>query len=204
MIRNLVFDLGGVVFRWRPVELIERVFPDLRRRELLRDGFLKHEDWLELDRGRIRPEEAVRRVAERTGLAPQEVRSFLDRVPASLRPVPGTVKLLQKLAAAGYRLDCLSNMHAESWEYLQDWHPFLGLFQRRIISCYLGTIKPELSIYEHLLSDPELRPEESVFLDDLEVNLAPARELGLHTVLFRNPEQAATELKNLGVRWPQE
>ena len=60
-------------------------------------------------------------------------------------------------------------------------------------------VKPEPEIYRLLIDRYGLKPEECVFLDDTEKNLPMAREFGIHTILFKDKEQAVEELKMLGV-----
>ena len=72
-----------------------------------------------------------------------------------------------------------------------------------IISCECGFVKPEREIYELLLSRYGLSPDETIFIDDREENVAAAAELGITPFLFdrRNPEKSCEELKiKLGVR----
>ena len=49
-IRNVVFDLGGVLLRWRPQELIDAFYAEAHLREALRREAFHHSDWIELDR----------------------------------------------------------------------------------------------------------------------------------------------------------
>jgi len=58
-------------------------------------------------------------------------------------------------------------------------------------------IKPELAIYRLTLKKLEVNPEESIFVDNKEVNLIPARELGMQTILFQNPEQLKNDLQKI-------
>ena len=70
---NLVFDLGGVVVRWDPDAIIAGVFSDPSSRSRVKADVLSHADWLELDRGTLALEDAIRRAAQRTGIAPAEI-----------------------------------------------------------------------------------------------------------------------------------
>lgn len=76
---------------------------------------------------------------------------------------------------------------------------FLEYMDGGILSWQDKVIKPDPKIYELLLSRYGLVAEECVFLDDTERNLPQARALGIHTILFRDREQAISELKELGV-----
>ena len=196
---NLIFDLGGVVVRWDPAAIIASVFDDEEFRAKVRHGVFAHPDWLELDRGTLEREEAIRRAAQRTGMAQSEIRRLLLAVPPSLTPIPDTVELLYRLQRRGYPLYCLSNMHLASIEHLEREHRFFEVFTGKVISCRLKLCKPEAAIYEQALQLNGLKAQDTVFIDDVEVNIAAAAQLGMHTIQFRDAAQCERELRSLGV-----
>jgi putative hydrolase of the HAD superfamily len=196
---NLIFDLGGVVVRWDPAAIIAGVFQDQNLRARARQGVFEHADWLELDRGTLDREDAIRRAAQRTGMAPSEIRRLLLAVPASLTPIPETIELLHRLKARGYPLYCLSNMHVASIEHLEREHQFFEVFTGKVISCRLNLCKPEPAIYEQALKLHKLKANETVFIDDVAVNVAAAAKLRMHTIQFRDAAQCERELRALGV-----
>jgi len=196
---NLIFDLGGVVVRWDPAAIIASVFDDEERRAKVRDGVFAHPDWLELDRGTLDREDAIRRAAARLGMAEGEIRRLLLAVPPSLVPIQETVDLLYRLKARGYPLYCLSNMHHASIEHLEREHRFFEVFRGIVISCRLKLCKPEPGIYAHALEANNLKAADTVFIDDVDVNIAAAAKAGIRTIQFRNTAQCERELRALGV-----
>ena len=94
---NLIFDLGGVVVRWDPAAIIASVFDDEELQAKVRQGVFADADWLELDRGTLDREDAIRRAAQRTGMPQSEIRRLLLAVPPSLTPIPETIDLLYRL-----------------------------------------------------------------------------------------------------------
>ena len=197
---NLIFDLGGVVVRWDPAAIIASVFDEEDLQAKVRDGVFAHPDWLELDRGTLDREDAIRRAAQRVGMAHTEIRRLLLAVPPSLVPIPETVDLLYRLKARGYPLYCLSNMHVASIEHLEREHGFFEVFTGKVISCRLKLCKPEPAIYRQALELHNLKAEETVFVDDVEVNVAAAGKIGMRTIQFRDARQCERELRSLGVR----
>jgi putative hydrolase of the HAD superfamily len=196
---NLIFDLGGVVVRWDPAAIIAGVFQDPKVRATVRQGVFEHADWLELDRGTLGREEAIRRAAQRTGIDPAELTRLLVAVPPSLVPIPQTVELLYRLKARGYPLYCLSNMHVASIEHLEREQKFFEVFTGKVISCRLNLCKPEPAIYRHALETYGLRAEDTVFIDDVGINIEAATKVGLRTIQFRDAAQCERELRALGV-----
>ena len=196
---NLVFDLGGVVVRWDPDAIIAGVFSDPVIRSTVKADVLGHADWLELDRGTLAVEHVVRRAAQRTGLAETELTTLLAAVPGSLVPFPETVDLLYRLKARGHPLYCLSNMGFASIEHLERTQRFFEVFSGAVISCRLKLCKPEPAIFEHVLKTYHLKAQDTIFIDDVEKNVAAAGRLGIRTIRFRSAEQCERELRALGV-----
>ena len=195
---KIIFDLGGVVVRWQPEALLAQTFDDPATCKVLHSEFIGHADWLELDRGTMTPTEAILRAAQRTGLSEQTVRNLLDKVPASLVPIPETIALLYQLKTQGHSLYCLSNMHLASIEFLERTHGFWDVFSGKVISCRVNLCKPEAKIYAHLLETYQLDATGTVFVDDVEVNLAAARQFGIRTIRFESSAQCAEEFRLLG------
>jgi putative hydrolase of the HAD superfamily len=196
---NLVFDMGGVVLRWDPQGIIAGVFSDREVQARVHAGVFEDPDWLELDRGTLDREDAIRRAAKRTNIAESEIRRLLYAVPPSLVSFPDSVDLLYRLKANGYPLYCLSNMHRASLEYIKRAHRFWDVFSGMVFSCELNLCKPESGIYEHLLRAHRLDPAKTLFMDDVQKNLDAAARLGIRTMRFENAAQCERELRALGV-----
>jgi HAD superfamily hydrolase (TIGR01509 family) len=195
---NIIFDLGGVVVRWEPEALLVRTFDDPAICKVVYAEFLAHPDWLELDRGTLAPADAVARAARRTGLRDHVIANLLNNVPSSLVPIAESVDLLYRLRAQGHSLYCLSNMHVASIEFLERTHGFWEVFSGKVISCRVKACKPEEKIYAHLLDTYQIDPADAVFVDDVEINLAAARQFGIRTIRFESAAQCAGELESLG------
>ena len=74
---------------------------------------------------------------------------------------------------------------------------FLSEMDGGIFSYLVGAIKPEPEIYQILIDKYRLVPEECIFIDDREANLAAARKLGFQTILFDGYEQGRAKLNEL-------
>ena len=196
---NLIFDLGGVVVRWDPDAIVAGVFSQEDIRQKIRQGVFGHPDWLDLDRGTLDREDAIRRAAQRLGMPEAEIRRLLVAVPPSLVPIQETVDLLYRLKARGYPLYCLSNMHFASIEHLEREHRFFEVFKGLVISCRLKMCKPEPEIYAHALKANGLEAKDTVFIDDVDVNIAAAAKAGIRTIQFSSTAQCERELRSLGI-----
>jgi putative hydrolase of the HAD superfamily len=189
VVRNVVFDFGGVLVEWRPALILENHYPDPVRREIARREILSHPDWLELDRGTYSDEEALRRFAARTGESVEAMTGFLDAVRLSLTPKSGTVALLQALAARGVPVYGLTNMSIPTYDWLRERHAFFGLLQGVVVSAAEGLVKPEAALYTRLTTTYGLVPEHTLFIDDMAVNVAAARALGFQAEIFESADR---------------
>ena len=191
---NIIFDLGGVVFNWQPDLLIRGLFEDSETQDLVRREIFEHPDWVELDRGTISLEQAVDRGVKRTGLSSQDIERVFDAVPPSLTPIEQTFRLIRQLGNTPNRLFVLSNMQVASIAHLEQHYDIWPLFDGVVISCRIQMVKPEIEIYRHLLDLYQLEATETVFIDDMQENLAAASSIGIRTIRFVDPAQCEREL----------
>lgn len=119
--------------------------------------------------------------------------NYGERLMRELRPNEPLLDYYAGLKARGVRLAILTN-NVREWQ--PRWMPLLpdGMFELIVDSGFEGVRKPEPEIYERTLSRLGLEPGDCAFVDDLEVNVTAASELGLHGVWFRSTDQAVAEL----------
>src|ERR1700675_615199 len=195
--RNIIFDLGGVVLEWNPDKILDRYYTDPGARAAMKAALFKHPDWLQMDRGTLTESEVLERLKARTGRPHAELSGLFEAVRSSLQPKADTVALVERLAQRQIPLYCLSNMAASTFAYLREQHAFWDAFRGIVISGEIKMAKPEREIFEYLLRRYALSAAETVFVDDHAPNIQAAKELGLHTVWFRDAGQCALELERL-------
>jgi putative hydrolase of the HAD superfamily len=71
----------------------------------------------------------------------------------------------------------------------------MTLFEHVVESSKLGVRKPDPRIYRHACDLLGVRPEDCIYLDDLGINLKPARALGMRTIKVGDPDRAIDELQ---------
>ena len=119
---------------------------------------------------------------------------LLKRMFAASAQVPAMYEMLRALRAAGFRTALLSN----SWgghEYPRA--DFPGLFDTVVMSGECGMRKPEQAIFLHTAKSLGLEPEQCVFIDDLEANVAAAAACGMTGVLHTEAAQTVAALQDL-------
>jgi len=194
-IQNVVFDVGGVLLEWDPASIIAKLYPDPATQAVIRKQMFEHADWHEFDRGTLSYAGAIEHFAKTTGRSTEETRTLIHATRESLRPIAGTVHMVEKLAAAGVHLYLLSNMPVSTFDYLVQQHKFFSHFKHLVISGAILVIKPEPAIYKHLVDQTGIVPAESVFIDDLLKNVVAARECGFQAIQFRDSASCREELR---------
>ncbi len=198
---HVIFDFGGVVFRWNPLRLLARVLPARANTpaaaEHWKGLFFQNYsgDWGAFDSGLIDMAETCRRIAARTGLAEVEVQAVLDAVPDELAPQPETVALMRRLREAGHRLYYLSNMPAPYAQHLLRTHDFMAWFDDGVFSSSVKMGKPDAAIFQLALRQFDISAGETVFIDDHAPNVEAARRLGMTAFVFTDADLLARDLQ---------
>ena len=197
MLKNIVFDLAGVVVARNP----ER-FPK-HLEEFFSFVFATPEGgmpkfWEDYDRGVRSVEEVAEAVAEYRGCDIQTAKANMLLAVEYQEEVAPTVCLVEELKTRGYDIYVLSNMSREYIDFLRKL-PVFRHFDKQIISCEEHVVKPEREMYELLLSRYGLNPAETIFVDDRKENVEAAAEMGIVPFHFNrhNPEEACAELRGV-------
>lgn len=111
--------------------------------------------------------------------------------------IPGMADLVETLARH-YRLVLLSNVDRDYWRVVRNLHPELDCFESLLVSCDLGMAKPDPEIYRHVSQVTGVDPACCLFVDDTEVNVEAARQLGFHGHTFRTVLEFREVLRQAG------
>ena len=197
MIKNIVFDLGGVVvahnaesFREKLGDFFSFVFgPDMKCVPMF---------WQDYDRGLLTIDETAAAVAELRNCSAELAKSHMLYAVSLQEEVEPTVALIKELKERGYKLYVLSNMSKEYIEFLRKF-PVFDLFDEQVVSCEVGLGKPDPKIYEYLLSHCGLNAGETIFIDDRKDNVEVAEGLGIVPFHFalNDPAGSCEELRKV-------
>jgi epoxide hydrolase-like predicted phosphatase len=146
---------------------------------------------LGLEIGTVAQDEFEPRVAALLGVAAP---GLIDRLFARAQPDEDMVDAVRRARAGGIRTGLVSN----SWGTTRYPRDLLAeLFDGVVISGEVGLRKPAQEIYALGAGCIGLAPADCVFVDDLEVNLAPAESLGMATVRHRTADETIAQLERL-------
>lgn len=177
-IKNIIFDLGRVLFIFDPEAYVENEISEEKRVSFLKEVF-ESPEWLMLDRGTLNYEKAKKIFKKRLPDSEKEIDEFFDeKFFDMLIPIEKNIKLLPKLKEK-YNLYILSNYHKESFEEMNRRYSFFSNFDGHVVSCYYHQLKPEKEIYETIINKFSLNPEETVFIDDFFANIEMSEKMGI-------------------------
>ena len=184
MIKNIVFDFGQVLVKFVPSYIVAQHASDAQTARLLEDVVFDRTYWNRLDGGEVSDDEAVASFRTRlpscvADLGEQVFRSWIDHIP----PIEETWELVRDLHAHGVPLYLLSNISVHFAERADEL-PILSYFNKCIFSGLCRMTKPDRAIYRHLLKECDIRPEETLFIDDSRDNIEGARAEGIDGYLF--------------------
>jgi putative hydrolase of the HAD superfamily len=204
--RAVLFDFGGVILT-SPFE----AFAHFEDRHGLPAGFLRsvnstHPDsnaWALLERGELSVvefDEAFANESESLGhrVAGNEVLALLagdlrPEMVAALRRITTDGRFVTALLTNNF----LGSDDGTNSGVPRSWEPVLDMFDAVIESSRVGVRKPDRRFYELACDELGIEPTEAVFLDDLGINLKPARDMGMATIKVTDPAAALVELSDI-------
>lgn len=204
VIKNIVFDLGGVIMTLDPAEALRRFKAlGLSDAERYLDAYTQSGIFGNLEEGKITAEDFRSKLSSLTG---HEL-TFDECKHAWLgyrKDVPQrNLDLLKELRAKDYRLILLSNTNP----FMMDWalsSEFDGkgsslndYFDALYLSYRLGIMKPAPDFFRQMLDNENILPEETLFVDDGPRNVEAAGKLGFITMCPDNGSDWTGELRSL-------
>ena len=197
MIKNIIFDVGKVLVEYDPDGMMKKLGFDEETLQTVNQAVFQNESWNESDRGVLSPEELLEAFIANNPAYEKEIRQVIDAVGDTISLMPYAVEWVKGLKERGYHLYILSNYAEYTYEKTSHKMEFLPYMDGVVFSYRCKLIKPEKEIYEYICKTYELKPEESVFLDDRKDNVEAARNMGMHGIVFENYAQGSETLEQL-------
>lgn len=202
MIKNLLFDLGGIFMTLCRANSVRRFQAlGVERADELLDAYTQNGIFLEVEEGKISAQTFCQRLGE---LAHRQV-SYAEAEDAWLGFITDVpqykLDYLLTLRRRGYRIDILSNTNpfilgwARSPRFSPDGHGLTHYVDQIYASYELGCVKPSEEIFRKALQQGELKPEETLFIDDSKKNVEQGDRMGLHTLWVENGGDFRPELE---------
>ncbi len=198
VIKNIVFDIGNVLLTFHPHDYLMAKY-NREDADFLFDAIFNTKEWIDLDRGSITEKEALGIFISRTPGRERILREMMDDFYNVFTPIEISVAALYRLKGQGYRMLYLSNIHIGIYEHIMDKYDFFSEFEGGIISADVKALKPGKDIFHRLIDKFNLKPEESLFIDDTEPNIVTAEKLGFAVIHLQDPGELIGELHKFGM-----
>lgn len=184
-IKNIIFDLGAVMFDWNPKSISERFTSDVDLQNRIQSQLYYHQDWKDFDCALITETEATKRASERLDVSLAQAQELFKQTKESLTLISKTRDILCEVKAKKLKAYCLSNISPELFNYVYERHDLFEMFDGIVTSGEEQIGKPNKRIFEILLERHLLKAEECLFIDDSSENTTSAEELGITTITFK-------------------
>ncbi len=196
-IELLIFDAGHVLidFDWK---LVKSGFADRAKRPY-QDlaAVMGHMSSLGYEHGRISTLEFLNELNQQlqSDLTLEEFKAIWI---LSLEENQAMATILDSLKKQVAKMYLLSNTNEIHWNEIHSRFNIARHFDELVLSHTLGKAKPEPEIYEHVLELSGVPASNCLFVDDLEVNVRAAEQLGINCILFRGVEDFKAKLPSFG------
>jgi putative hydrolase of the HAD superfamily len=204
-LRAVLWDFGGVILS-SPFESFNRYEIDAGLpKDFIRSLNARNPDanaWAKMERNEVSLSGFVDLFEAEAKQQGHEIDGWrvLQALSGDIRPQ--MVEALRRCRAA-FRVACITNNMksgegpgmARSPEKAKAVGEIMTLFEHVVESSKLGLRKPDPQIYRHTCDLLKVQPQSCIYLDDLGVNLKPARAMGMRTIKVGDPDQAIIELE---------
>ncbi len=183
MVKNIVFDMGGVLIDLDLNRTLSEHFKPEHQQLLLEKVFNSHA-WRDMDAGIRRAEEVIpwllpQLPEETRPLMAQMINNFYPYMP----PITYMEDFILRLKKAGYKVYLLSNATPRFFDVYQN-YPALCMLDGYFISALYKLLKPQPEIYEAFCKKFSLNAEECFFIDDMPANIEGAKAYGMKGFVF--------------------
>lgn len=185
MIRNIIFDLGGVLVDFKPQNYLSHIGLNKEEVEFFTKLVFYGKEWREYNSSKINSKQTEEKLIKEYSEYANIITKIFNKLDYNyiLFEMKDTAEYLKELKAKGYNIYILSDLNEDSFKYNKQFD-FFNYVSGGVYSFEVGTTKPNRNNYETLLKKYNLLPEESIFIDDNIDNVNMANELGINGIQF--------------------
>lgn len=198
MIKAVIFDYGGVIKQDSHMfidcaEIYNMPSEEIRELDEKIDPILT-----ELDKGLIDEDDFWKKYSCILGKSEPDncVKKYREIYQTNLKFHTEFFDLAKDLRNKGIKTAVFSNIFQFQADIIRK-NGGYDCFDKLFLSCDKKMVKPDLGFYRLVVKELKIEPEDCLFIDDREINLTPAKSLGMKTVLVKNSEQAIKDVLDI-------
>lgn len=201
-IQAIIFDIGRVLVRMNISGAVQGLARGVSLTpEEIWTAIQKDPRWPDWQEGRISPHDWYLHLSRRFASS-LTFEQFTEAWNATLDPHPIQDNSLFETLRETFHLGLLSNTDPIHVTHLESNFDFFRFFPKsaRTYSCAVGASKPSPLIFRDALKSLHVKAENAAFVDDVEAYVSAARNLGIHGIHYRSPEQLKADLGAIGAK----
>ena len=187
MIKNIIFDIGGVIFDDSDLNLAKLLNKDLNEikdiAQIAYGGNFK-----KCLLGEMKVEEHISKLQSQ-GIENYDIIKYIlsyENLKYYFPIMEATVEVIKKIRKEGYKIYLLSNITEASYNYISKSINLDELFDGGLFSYKEHMVKPNKDFYKKLINKYNLDKEETIFFDDKEKNVIASNEMGIKAIQFKS------------------
>ena len=201
MIKNIVFDIGGVLADYRMQEfLLEKGIDPSYLKRILKASVM-NPWWGRFERGEVTEAETMQAFIDADPEIEAQLRLAFTDLRGMLVSRDFTLPLVEGLKKEGYGVYYLSNYSKKAYDECGESLTFMPCMDGGLVSFLVGATKPSPEMYTKFLEEYHLDAGECLFVDDTEENVTAAEALGFTGLAFSGYEQLLADFERLGVNF---
>lgn len=199
MIKNIIFDLSEVIISgYHGVEKTIEQNTGISALQFLERKNQVKEMFLDTMRGKYSENEYFECLLQGTqwNISKEELKQYARK--NFNIAVQGTMQIIQDLKNK-YKLILLSD-HIKEWAaYILENNKELEIFEHQYFSYEFGKLKSDKGTFSYIMNSLQIRPEETVFIDDYKENIEMARKEKINGIVFQDAKQLKCELRKMQI-----
>ena len=198
MIKNIVFDLGGVLIDFKPEKYLEHIGFSKEDINLFTQIVFYGKEWNAYNSSKYNAEQTEKNLIQNYPQYSDKIKQIFKNINYKyiLFEMKDTSNYLKELKNKGYYIYILSDLSKDSYTYNRQFD-FFHYVEGGIYSFEVGSTKPNKNNYETLLKKYNLLPKETVFIDDRLENIEAANHYGIHGIQFITLDSVKEEVMEL-------
>lgn len=190
MIKNVILDMGNVLFDYNPQVALDSFCTSEKEKEVIMRELFCGKEWIQADQGLIKNSQLFDLVKVHVPKVYWDaLLKCCGQWDVCMKPLQGAKEFCEYVKSRNYKIFVLSNASDKFYDYFERLLP-LDFFDGVVVSSDIHINKPDRKSYEYLLNTYHLDASQCLFIDDRLENVNAAKEVGICGYQFKNDYEA--------------